>query len=108
LNFDDIERLDLTWIDNLETGSGRSLADPKHPDHHKDCVQEHLARYGERKCEANALIIRPGDGRAMPQRDPAIPRCRSNDAIKMSRSTGVFMRQISQDRECSARRTRRS
>lgn len=55
----------LSWIDNLETGSGRSLADPRHPDHSKPYVQEYLTRYGARKCEANALVTRPGEGRAL-------------------------------------------
>lgn len=65
LDFDFIEANGLTWIDNLETSSGGNLADPKHPDHFKPYVQTYLARYGARKCEANALVIRPDEGRQL-------------------------------------------
>jgi hypothetical protein len=65
LNFDFIEEQGLTWIDNLETSGGGRLDDPNHPDHRKPYVQEYLARYGARKCEANALVIRPAAGRAL-------------------------------------------
>lgn len=57
LNADFIEQNNLTWIDNLVTGSGRNLASHRHPDHDKDYVQEYLSRYGARKCEANALVV---------------------------------------------------
>ena len=57
LNHDFIERHGLTWIDNLETGSGRRLDDPCHPDHRKPYVQEYLSTYGTRKVEANALVV---------------------------------------------------
>jgi len=33
-----------SWIDNLETGSGKDLANPKHPDHHKEYVQGYLTK----------------------------------------------------------------
>jgi hypothetical protein len=59
LNYDDIVRLGLTWIDNLITGSGKDLADPSHPDYHLPYVQEYLQKYGPRKCEANAIVVRP-------------------------------------------------
>ena len=62
LDFDFTEANGLTWIDNLETSSGRSLADPKHPDHKKPYVQSYLKRFGERKVEANALVARPEAG----------------------------------------------
>jgi len=45
LNADDIEGYDLMWIDNLKTGSGRESDD-----------YEYIRRFGERKCEANALF----------------------------------------------------
>jgi hypothetical protein len=63
LNDDFIDENGLAWIENLITGSGRSLADPRHPDHGKSYVQEYLARYGARKVEANALVVRPEAGR---------------------------------------------
>ena len=63
LNADFIAEQNLTWIDNLETGSGRSLADPRHKDHKSDYVQSYLKQFGERKVEANALVVRPDAGR---------------------------------------------
>jgi hypothetical protein len=65
LNEDFIAAHNLTWIDNLETGSGRSLADPRHKDHKAEYVQSYLRRFGERKVEANALVVRPDAGRQL-------------------------------------------
>jgi hypothetical protein len=65
LNYDFIEAEGLTWIDNLDTGSGRSLADPRHKDHKQAYVQDYLHRFGERKVEANALVVRPDAGREL-------------------------------------------
>ena len=65
LNRDQIDQLGLTWIDGLETGSGRDLADPKHPDHFKRYVQNYIADHGLRKVEANALARDPEAARAL-------------------------------------------
>jgi hypothetical protein len=65
LDYDFIEANNLTWIDNLETSSGKNLADPKHPDHFKPYVQSYLKRFGARKVEANALVARPEAGREL-------------------------------------------
>ena len=65
LNADFIAEQNLTWIDNLETGSGKSLADPRHKDHRCDYVQRYLREFGERKVEANALVVRPDAGREL-------------------------------------------
>jgi hypothetical protein len=62
LNFDFIEEQRLTWIDNLETSNGLQLDDPDHHDH-KEYVQDYIERFGARKVEANALVIRPDAGR---------------------------------------------
>ena len=59
LNYDFIVDNDLTWIDNLITGSKRDLASPSHPNHYLSYVQDYIGNYGERKCEANALVVRP-------------------------------------------------
>jgi hypothetical protein len=67
LNADFIEQNGLTWIDNLETGSGGDLADPKHRDHRKLYVQDYLKKFGARKVEANALVVRPREGRMLCQ-----------------------------------------
>lgn len=65
LNYDFIEANNLSWIDNLYTGSGRNLADPSHPSHNMPYVQEYLEKYGERKCEANALVVIPKQARTL-------------------------------------------
>lgn len=65
LNADFILKNNLTWIDNLETGSGKRLDDPRHPDHRKPYVQDYIERFGVRKVEANALVVRPEAGREL-------------------------------------------
>lgn len=65
LNADFIARHELTWIENLETGSGGRLDDPRHPDHLKAYVQDYLVEHGARKVEANALVTRPQAGRQL-------------------------------------------
>lgn len=53
LNYDLIMEAELTWIDNLISASGRP------PDLKKRYIREYIAEFGERKVEANALVIRP-------------------------------------------------
>lgn len=65
LNYDFIEENDLTWIDNLITGSGRNLASPAHKNHKMTYVQEYLHTIGERKCEANAIVTMPQAAREL-------------------------------------------
>lgn len=63
LNFDFIEQNGLMWIDNLITGNkskDMSLADPRHPNFKLPYVQDYLRKVGVRKCEANAIVTRPG------------------------------------------------
>ena len=45
LNKDDIDRHNLTWIENLKTGSGRESRD-----------YGYISKYERRKCESNALF----------------------------------------------------
>lgn len=59
LTEDQVDRLGLMRIGNLETGGGRDLSDPAHPDHGKAYVQDYMARFGVWKCEANALVGHP-------------------------------------------------
>lgn len=54
-----IDRMGLMKINNLETGGGKDLSDPRHPDHYKPYVQDYLANFGVWKCEANALVGHP-------------------------------------------------
>ena len=65
LNHDFIVKNRLSWINNLETSSGKRLDDPKHADHYKPYVQDYLKRFGARKVEANALVVRPDAGREL-------------------------------------------
>jgi len=65
LNYDFIIENNLTWIDNLITGSGKNLASALHRNHHMDYVQDYLRDIGERKCEANALVVKPEQGREL-------------------------------------------
>ena len=65
LNADFIRRHRLTWIDNLITGSGGNLADPRHEDHNKPYVQDYIREFGVHKVEANALVVRPEAGRKL-------------------------------------------
>jgi hypothetical protein len=65
LNADFVERHNLTWIDGLKTSSGKDLADPKHRDHNSGYVQQYIKKFGKRKVEANALVVRPEAGRQL-------------------------------------------
>jgi hypothetical protein len=65
LNADFIDQHGLTWIDNLETSSGQQLDDEDHPDNGKRYVADYIAKYGTRKCEANALVVEPEIGRQL-------------------------------------------
>ena len=53
LNYDFINKHNLTWIDNLISGQG------KKPDKTKPRIQEYINLYGERKVEANAIVKIP-------------------------------------------------
>lgn len=59
LNDDFIKEHNLTWIDNLITGTGRNLASSSHKNFHMDYVQDYLKKFGPRKCEANAIVPIP-------------------------------------------------
>ncbi len=65
LNFDFIQENNLTWIDNLETGSSLHLDDPNHKDFNKVYVQNYIKEFGSRKVEANALVTRVEEGRRL-------------------------------------------
>lgn len=60
-----IDSMGLMKINNLETGGGRDLSSPRHPDHTKPYVQDYLARFGVWKCEANALVGNPAGAKAL-------------------------------------------
>lgn len=60
-----IEENNLSWIDNLITGSKKNLASPSHPNYSMPYVQEYLEKIGARKCEANALVVRPREAEGL-------------------------------------------
>ena len=53
LNFDFIQEHGLSWIENLITGSGRQ------PDRSNPIVHRYIEQFGERKVEANAIVVIP-------------------------------------------------
>ncbi|HEY5124852.1 MAG TPA: hypothetical protein VIK14_14065 [Ignavibacteria bacterium] len=63
LNADFIYEHNLTWIDNLITGSGKNLASPAHKNFKMPYVQEYIKEFGARKCEANAIVPMPREAR---------------------------------------------
>lgn len=65
LNFDFIVNNNLTWIDNLITGSKKNLASPAHKNYHMEYLQSYLKQYGARKCEANAIVTMPNAARRL-------------------------------------------
>ncbi|MDV6034055.1 MAG: hypothetical protein F9B45_28970 [Phycisphaera sp. RhM] len=65
LNFEFIQENQLSWIDNLETSSGKDLADPRHKSHLTYRVPEYINQFGARKVEANALVVNPAAGREL-------------------------------------------
>lgn len=67
LNYAFIQDHGLSWIENLDTSNPKtpSLDDPKHADHMKPYVQDYIKKYGVRKCEANALVVKHQAGRQL-------------------------------------------
>lgn len=65
LNYDFIQQQNYTWIDNLITGSGKNLADPKHINYKLPYVQDYLRQYGARKCESNVMVTTPAVARQL-------------------------------------------
>lgn len=69
LNKNYIQENKLTWIEGLITGSGKNLADPNHNFYKNNVynIREYIAEHGERKCEANAIVVIPELGRKILQ-----------------------------------------
>jgi hypothetical protein len=59
LNYDFIMKNKLSWIENLETGSGKN-ADASNP-----IVKRYVEQFGYRKVEANAIVVNPTAGRKL-------------------------------------------
>jgi hypothetical protein len=65
LEYDFIRKNNLTWIDNLITGSGKNLASPQHPNYNLPYLKIYLKKIGVRKCEANSIVVIPEMGRQL-------------------------------------------
>ena len=68
LNPDFIAKHGLTWTHGLKTGGGKDLGDPNHKHHHHRDVQAYIAKFGERKVEADAMVKRARVSRALCRR----------------------------------------
>lgn len=79
LNYEFIIENNFTWIDNLITGSGKNLASLGHKNHYMPYVQDYLDKVGERKCEANSIVVLPDVARNLAKE--AIEKYLGNDAI---------------------------
>ncbi len=91
LEYDFIIANRLTWIDNLITGSGKNLASPKHPNHNLPYLKQYLRKVGERKCEANSVVVIPDMGRQMYQE--AIEKYLGDDAPRRFRAKRALVRE---------------
>lgn len=68
LNFDFIQKHKLSWINNLITGNTNKIMDlgsPEHKNHKLPYVQSYLKQIGRRKCEANAIVVKPTEARRL-------------------------------------------
>lgn len=98
LDYDFIQANGLTWIDNLITGSKRDLALLSHPNHYLPYVQDYLAKFGARKCEANALVIRPTEARAFVRK--VIERYVGSNALdRFTKRKDAIIKEISEFRK---------
>lgn len=74
LNYDFIMKHNISWIDNLISGSG------KKPNYKNPIVRDYIAKYGERKVEANAIVVIVREARKLCKE--AIEKYLGDDAIK--------------------------
>lgn len=65
LDYDFIIENNLSWINNLITGSGKNLASSTHKNHNLPYVQNYIKKVGIRKCEANSLVVKPKQGQQL-------------------------------------------
>jgi len=90
LNYDQIEEGGLTWIEGKGfwiTGSGKRL-DQNHP-----AVKEWLKKYGPRKVEANAIVVRPDLAERIAEE--AIGKYLSGDALeRFEQAKGKMQRKV--------------
>ncbi len=65
LNYDFVIQQNYSWIDNLITGTGKNLANKKHPNFKYPYIQNYLSTIGERKCESNVMVTTPDIARQL-------------------------------------------
>lgn len=107
LNRELIDKHNLTWIDNLITGSGKNLASRGHKNFAMSYVQDYLKSVGERKCEANAIIPFPEVARKLiedaftkyvgPKAEERFRKKReaaTKDYARVLGSTGIDLKQV--------------
>lgn len=86
LNYDFIMENNLSWIENLETGSGKN-ADITNP-----IVAKYVQQYGYRKVEANAIVVNPTSGQRLCTEaiEKYIPNARSRFADTKKDTIALF------------------
>lgn len=65
LNAEFINKHKLTWIDNLITSRKKNLASPSHKNNKMPYVQDYIKKFGEKKCEANAIVPMPAEAKKL-------------------------------------------
>ena len=116
LDADFIEKHNLTWIDNLITGSGSELAKEvngvfvpgliksgkhagePHKNFNMSYLQKYLKQFGAKKCEANAIIPIPDIARKFVE-DVIISFLDSNALIRFSDKRKKVIEQLSEFKE---------
>lgn len=109
LSYEYITKNNLTWIENLETGSGGYIAKvvndkivqgrtkngKPHPNFNLPYIQEYLKTYGVRKVEANAILKNVDAARDMCRQ--VIEKWLGNDALDRFEQKRDEIRKIMQD-----------
>jgi len=98
LDYDFIVENKLSWIENLITGSGKNLGSPSHKNFHMKYLQDYIKKYGKRKCEANALVVRPEQGREL-CKDTIIEYLGEDALRRFQRKRNKILKQLEDFRE---------
>jgi len=98
LEADFIKKHNLTWIDNLITGSGRNLASPSHKNHDMPYVQNYIKEFGVRKCEANAIVPMPVIARKLAE-DAIIKFVGTNAKSRFAAKSDAIKKELDKFRE---------
>lgn len=85
LTYDFIQKHNLPWIDNLTSGSG------KPPDKKRKHIRDYIAAYGERKVEANILVVM--EDTAVQELEDTIEKYLGNDPFT------VYQTAVDEDQE---------